>query len=355
MTAAVTVVLATYGRPQTLACAVRSVLHQTLTRWRLLVIGDGCGEETASAMAPFLADSRIRYVNMPWRCGEQPLPNSAGMACANTDTIAFLNHDDLWLPSHLSVATTQLAQSGANFFFGRSAWVWEAPTSAQAPLAIDTVSPLIKDFRQVFTSDFHGIEPVSAWVLTRELAEKVGPWHPSSALFRTSIQDWFLRACRAQARVSPGHQVTCLKFENQWSADAPIRKYDTPATPQESALEQMQSPGELEALTRRLHTLTLQLGAVGRRMHLDISPVLHPDVQRITQLLITPQAADYYLQTGLDAYSWLCAEVGLQRGWRWAWTLSQRTGETQLTPPPFADVAAHVRQALTRQPWNERD
>lgn len=354
MTAAVTVVLATYGRPQTLTCAIRSVLHQTMAQWRLLVIGDGCGDETASAVEPFLADPRIRYVNLPWRCGEQPLPNAAGMACATTDKIAFLNHDDLWLPAHLAVATTQLAQSGAHFFFGRSAWVWEAPATANAPLAIDTVSPLIQDFRQVFTSDFHRIEPVSAWVVTRELAEKVGPWHTSSALFRTSIQDWFMRACRAQARLSPGQQVTCLKFENQWSSTAPARKYDTPATPQESALAQMQSPVDLEALTRRLRALTQEPGAVGRRMHLDIAPVPHPDVQRITQLLITPQAADYYLQTGLDAYAWLCAEVGLQRGWRWEWTLRNRTGEMRLTPPPFADVAAHLRQALEQNPWSER-
>lgn len=354
MTAAVTVVLATYGRPQTLVCAVQSVVQQSLPHWRLLVVGDGCGEETASAMAPFLADPRIRYVNLPWRCGEQALPNSAGMACATTDTIAFLNHDDIWLPTHLAVALDQLAQTGADFFFGRSAWIWDAPADAQAPLVIETVSPLAQDFHRVFTLGFHCIEPVSAWVITRTLAQRVGPWRTSSELFRAPIQDWFLRAYRAQARVLPGHQVTCLKFEHHWSGDAPARRYDTSAAPQAAALALMQTPAELEAFSRGLQQLTQQPGAIARRMHLDNAPVQRPDVQRITQQLVTPQTADYFLQTGLDAYAWLCAEVGLPRGWRGRSTLLHRTGETPITPPPVADVVEHVRQALSQQPWSGR-
>lgn len=352
MTSTVTIVLPTYGRPGTLACAVQSVLHQTLSRWRLLVIGDGCGEETAAALAPFLADPRIRYVNLPWRCGEQALPNSAGMACASTDRIAFLNHDDLWLPTHLEAACLQLDHTGADFFLGRSAWIWEAPASAGAPLAIETISPLQQSFHQVFVSGFHGVEPVSAWVVTRALADKVGPWRRAADLFRTPIQDWVLRAYRAGARVTPGMAVSCLKFENQWSPQAATQAYDTPAHLQETALRQMQTPSGLHALTQQLQRLAEQPEAVGRGMNLHVPAVHDPQVQQLAQQLLTANTADYFLQTGLDSYNWLCAEAGLVRGWRWQWALQRRTGETQLTPPAASEVSEYVARAVAANAWS---
>lgn len=351
MTSAVTIVLPTYGRPGTLACAVRSVLLQTMPDWRLLVIGDGCGEETAAVMAPFLADPRIRYVNLPWRCGEQAQPNSAGMACASTSRIALLNHDDLWLPSHLDTACRQMNHTGADFFFGRSAWIWDAPESMDAPLAIETVSPLPQSFEQIFCSGIHRIEPASAWVVSRKLADKVGPWHSSSSLFRVPIQDWVLRACRAGAQVTPCAEVTCFKFENQWSAQAAERRYDTPALPQESALRMMQVPATLHDLTLRLQRLAKHPEAVGRRMELSAAPTIGPKAQQLTQQLLTTNTANFYLQTQLDAYTWLCAELGLPRGWRWRAALQHRTGETRLTPPPQPEVTAYVARAITEAPW----
>ncbi|MBS0468650.1 MAG: glycosyltransferase family 2 protein [Proteobacteria bacterium] len=350
--AAVTVILSTYGRPDTLACAVQSVLHQTQADWRLLIIGDCCGEETSATLAPFLADSRIRYVNLPWRCGEQAQLNSAGIASAASDKIAFLNHDDLWLPSHLAAALDQLKISGANFFFGRSAWIWKTPENLQEPLALETISPIAQDFPRVFTSGIHCVEPASAWVTTRELAQRIGPWHSSSLIFRSPIQDWFLRAYRSGAQVTPGNDVTCLKFENQWSKEAPARKYDTPATAQKVALNMMGSPTSLDALHSQLRELANQPQAIGRGMDFNIAPVTAPRIEQIAKLLITEQAGKFYLQTGLDAYSWLCAEAGLPRGWRWQWALQQRTGETPITPPQQVDVAKYVQSALSQQGWS---
>ncbi|MFT3779906.1 MAG: glycosyltransferase family A protein [Ottowia sp.] len=355
MTAAVTTVLSTYGRPDTLACAVRSVLHQTMPDWRLLIIGDSCGEETAAALAPFLADERIRYVNLPWRCGDQAPLNAAGMACAGTDLIALLNHDDLWLPTHLTTACRQLSETNSDFFIGRSAWLWTAPASPGEPLIFETISPLGRDLARVFNSGFHYVEPASAWVFSRVLARKVGPWRRSADLFRPAIQDWALRAWHGGARVTEGVDVTCLKFENQWSASAPTRRYDTPAHPQQAALALMHDPAALDGFTRHLRQLAQQPQAVGHRMGLNVAPAKHPQVHRLAQLLMTPQAAHYFQHTGLDAYTWLCAEMNLPRGWRWRAALQNRTGEAALEPPPLADVMSHVAHAVADQGWGSND
>lgn len=89
----VTVVVATYDRPALLVRALASVRAQRLSDWEALVIGDRCGPATGEALAA-MGEPRVRYANLPARCGEQSIPNSVGVALARGDAVAFLNHDD---------------------------------------------------------------------------------------------------------------------------------------------------------------------------------------------------------------------------------------------------------------------
>lgn len=342
----VTIALATHGRPDALACAVRSVLLQSVDDWRLLVLGDACGQDTVDAMAPFLRDPRVRFVNLPFRCGEQALPNSAAMALAQGEFIAFLNHDDLWLPDHLETALGALRSPQDDFFFGRSAWTWHARADRPTLAEFLGVSPLPFQMSEVFLAGVHYIEPVSAWVIRRTLASRVGPWHRSVDLFRPPIQDWMLRAWRAGARPVTAGNVTALKFETHWSRDAPMRRYDLPATLQASTVERMEKPESLLELRSELAVLAAQPVAAGRGMVLKLASEIPPELRGVAQALVTPWAADFYRQTGLDSFAWFCAEVGKERGWRWRWALRLRTGEEVLAPPSLERVIAHLRQAV---------
>jgi hypothetical protein len=348
----VTIALATYGRPDALACAVRSVLLQTFGDWQLLVLGDACGEDTADAMAPFLHDPRIRYVNLPFRCGEQALPNSAAMAVAQGDFIAFLNHDDLWLPDHLETALAVLRRSGDDFFMGRSAWTRNHRAQDPSIAEFFGVSPFPCELSQVFLKGIHYVEPASAWVLRRTLAERVGPWHRAVDLFRTPIQDWVLRAWRAGARLAVAENVTSLKFETHWSREAPTRRYDTSALLQATTVERMERPGTLLQLQSELAALARQPEAVGRGMVLELVSESRPEQRAIAQALLTPQAAELYRETGEDAYARYCSEVGQEQGWRWRWALQLRTGEKGLAVPSLEQVIAHLRQSVD---WAEGD
>ncbi len=342
----VTIALATYGRPDALACAVRSVLLQTFGDWRLLVLGDACGQDTADAMESFLRDPRVRYVNLPFRCGEQALPNSAVMAVASSEYIAFLNHDDLWLPDHLETALGALRESQDDFFLGRSAWTWGARAEQPALADFVGVSPFPCKLPEVFQAGVHYIEPVSAWVIHRSLASRVGPWHRAAGLYRTPIQDWVLRAWRAGARLVGAENVTSLKFETHWSRAAPERRYDMPAALQASTVERMEQPGPLLQLRSELSALARRPDAVGEGMAMEMVSEVEPEHRGIARALLTPWAADFYRQTGLDSYAWFCAEVGQARGWRWRWALQLRTGEKGLAPPSLEQVVAHLRKSI---------
>lgn len=342
----VTVILPTYGRPDALVCAVQSVQFQTISNWRLLIIGDACNDVTRAAITPYLIDSRIKYVNLPWRCGEQALLNSAGMAVAQSEFIAFLNHDDLWTPDHLELACRTLQESGGDFFIGRSAWIWESTSDSLELPSIDCVSSGLRDFTKIFSSGYHYIEPVSSWVITRALAQQVGPWKKALDLYRTPIQDWALRAHRSGAQLTGIPKVTSFKFENHWARNSPIRKYEVLATSQKVLLSALAEPTRLLALTKMLEQLSNSTGAIGRSMQLQLAFSNHSLLSRLKKFLLSPLMAYVYIYTGFDTYSWYCSASKIPRGDWWFDGLKKRTGESNILPPKLSDVINCVSMHL---------
>src|SRR6185369_8999271 len=97
---AVTVIIPTFNRSRLLRCAMTSVLRQTFRDFELIVSGDACTDDSAEVVASFSGEN-ILWINRPVNCGNQSGPNNDAIALARGDFIAFLGHDDLWLPWHL--------------------------------------------------------------------------------------------------------------------------------------------------------------------------------------------------------------------------------------------------------------
>jgi glycosyltransferase involved in cell wall biosynthesis len=98
----VTVITATYNWATVLPFSIGSALDQTFTDFELLVIGDGCTDESADVVTR-IDDPRVRWHNLAVNSGHQSGPNNEGIEHAAGDVIAYLGHDDLWLPHHLEV------------------------------------------------------------------------------------------------------------------------------------------------------------------------------------------------------------------------------------------------------------
>ena len=99
----VTVVCSTFNSKATLRCALRSVLNQDFTDFEVRVMGDCCTDGSAEIIKE-LSDSRLHWFNFPKNTGTQSEPNNEGMRRARGKYIAFIGHDDLWMPWHLSAA-----------------------------------------------------------------------------------------------------------------------------------------------------------------------------------------------------------------------------------------------------------
>ena len=101
--AAITIVLPVYGRSELLEPALRSVLAQTCSDWRLLIADDGSDAVTQGFLERWLAehaDPRISWVRRPQNLGLFANLNRA-ITEAKTEWVLVLCSDDLLLPSAL--------------------------------------------------------------------------------------------------------------------------------------------------------------------------------------------------------------------------------------------------------------
>ena len=114
---AVSIITATYNRSHVLRLTISSILRSTFQDWALLVIGDACTDDTQQVVESF-HDPRIIFHNLPIHVGEQSGPNNEGLRRARGRYLAFLNHDDLWLPNHLSVGLEKLQNGDSDLVFG---------------------------------------------------------------------------------------------------------------------------------------------------------------------------------------------------------------------------------------------
>src|SRR5690349_20582249 len=96
----VSIIMATYNWSSVLPYSIGSVQHQTLPDFELLVVGDGCTDDSAEVVGA-IGDPRVRWIGLENNSGHQSVPNNEGLRQARGEIIAYLGHDDLWLPDHL--------------------------------------------------------------------------------------------------------------------------------------------------------------------------------------------------------------------------------------------------------------
>ena len=231
----VSIVTATYNRSAALACAIRSLRAQSETDWEQLVIGDACTDDTAGVVAGF-GDPRISFENLSSNAGEQSVPNNHGVARARGRYLAFLNHDDLWLPDHLAQLTTALEARGADLVFPYIA------------LVLPDGRPVLADVSRSGRYEPHVAIPASAWVMRASLADEIGPWQSFRESHQVPSQRWLYRAFKAGCTIELVPVVTVMIFPSGLRRDSYL---GNSAHEQQRYLEQI---GSTSAFRERLLT-----------------------------------------------------------------------------------------------------
>jgi hypothetical protein len=125
----VSVPIATFNAAELLVeRAIASVRSQTYDRWEIVVVGDGCTDDTATRLAQ-LCDPRIHFVNLPfravypdnpherWQVAGGPPWNRAIELCQG-EWISPLDDDDELLPNHMETLLDLALEHRAEYAYG---------------------------------------------------------------------------------------------------------------------------------------------------------------------------------------------------------------------------------------------
>src|SRR5579859_5180997 len=99
----VSVIIPVYNGQQYLAAALDSVVKQDYSPLEIIVVDDGSTDESARVAQAY---PEVRYLYQPNQ-GAAAARN-AGIAAAEGALIAFLDHDDLWMPNKLRLHANYL-------------------------------------------------------------------------------------------------------------------------------------------------------------------------------------------------------------------------------------------------------
>ena len=190
----VSVVVAAYNCEQYVGAALDSALAQDHPRFEVIVVDDGSSDDTPEIVARY----PVRVIRQP-NAGQGAAKN-AGVAAAEGDLIAFLDHDDLWFPSKLSRQVAAL----------------EASPEADGVLARLEVllEPGVPHPPWLTRSREYPWFPPSSWLLRRAVFETVGPFDAESVV---PDFDWMLRARDLGARfeILPGEPLGAYRFHGE--------------------------------------------------------------------------------------------------------------------------------------------
>jgi GT2 family glycosyltransferase len=224
----VTVIIATYNWSTVLPYAIESVLNQTMRDYELLVIGDGCTDDSEQVVAA-IKDPRVRWINLPANTGHQAGPNNRGIEEARGEFVAYLGHDDLWLRHHLQCMTDKLDETGAGVAHSLLAQVLPGQDIGMP------VMPMPE----------HGMGgPPSCTMYRRSVTEKIGRWKNYRELNVAPETDLFRRAQAAGFHVTFVPRLTAIKFPASQRKDV---YRDRPSHEQATWLARIQSDPDFES------------------------------------------------------------------------------------------------------------
>jgi len=196
----VTIVIPTYNRCEVLCLAIASVIRQTYGNWELIVVGDACTDDSEAVVGAF-ADHRIRWVNLTANSGSQSLPNMTGIRLGRGDYVAYLGHDDLWLPHHLTRLIGAILSR-------------EAGLAMSVCLSLGAEGSNIRWLHPTGTFSPGMSVPPSALLHRRDVVEEVGGWRDYRELDLPPDLEFLTRATGNGRGWTQVEDVTVCKFNS---------------------------------------------------------------------------------------------------------------------------------------------
>ena len=209
----ISVIIATYNWSNVLKLAIQSVLWQSEQNFEVLVVGDGCTDDSEQVVRSF-GDVRVHWHNLPVNTGHQSAANNKGIELAQGRYISYLGHDDIWHPDHLR--TMLSAMEGARAGFATS--------------LLEMIGPKETNFRVVIGFypsggfDGNGSVPPSGMMHSRDAISKAGGWKDYRTISRNPDVDLLYRFFEAGLKSVSTGELTVFKFNSALRKNSYIEK-----------------------------------------------------------------------------------------------------------------------------------
>ena len=202
----VSVVVPTYNRSAMLTRAVRSVLGQTFRDFELLLVDDHSTDDTPVVISRFV-DERVRLIRHERNHGQSKALNT-GIRAARGEYIAFLDDDDVWLPTKLAaqVAVLDAAPNRTALVHG---WFKRIDEDRAYPTKV-----LRWNMRGDIVEHMLALRvpvPPSLWLMRTAVARALGF---DEKVTRCNDADFICRLCEQGWHVDYAPSIVLLKYQH---------------------------------------------------------------------------------------------------------------------------------------------
>ncbi|MEO8433636.1 MAG: glycosyltransferase [Pyrinomonadaceae bacterium] len=207
------ILLPTHNRADVLPFAIRSVLYQTLSDFELLIVGDGCTDQTSDIVRGF-SDSRVHWFDLPKAPNFGYANRNIVLREARGKYIAFMAHDDLWLPDHLELLGGCMADPQTEIAYTRPLWVIPPGCITPATFNLHDEATL-----ELFLTRQRNAIPAGCVVHRRACFEKYGYWNEE--LSAGADNELWARIIKGGKSRNFAYlpEPTCLHFRANWRTE----------------------------------------------------------------------------------------------------------------------------------------
>ncbi len=166
----VSVIIATYNRADLVAKAVESALNQTYKNIEIVVVDDGSTDNTRQALRQY--EGRIEYIYQ--ERSERSKARNVGFRHSSGDFIAFLDSDDLWLPTKIEKQVQVLNEKpDVGVIYADAQFIDRSGDTYDGEICLDVLKRMRQDFYEDLMTD-NIVGSPSAVLVRRECLVKAG-------------------------------------------------------------------------------------------------------------------------------------------------------------------------------------
>lgn len=160
----ISIITPAYNAAEWIEETIQSVRNQTVKNWEWIIVNDGSEDNTEEILTNWARiDSRIQYVSQK-NAGVGNARNEA-IKLARAELLAFIDADDMWLPTKLEKQLNAIASSHADLIYTSGDLIKESPSNS---IKYWKVPAGLQQYNNLFINQLYGFTIPVLSVLVRK-------------------------------------------------------------------------------------------------------------------------------------------------------------------------------------------